>query len=254
MINLREKDNKRRVIVLLISVVIIAVGFIGVANIIENRLITYHYEKWISGSENRNTRFTISGIEDANITISFIDQPNLWYLVDITHYTSIKKHSVEGVTKPSFLPLRVHLRSITPVRNINIVLGTDMVHSLYISGENLNTRVIVDNGAKISGSKCKFYGTGIFQFVLKENVNFTSVGMDVEIGDFYAEIPAPELVLIDINLPVGMNGHFTSGNASFIRNDWPVNYGNEWGTASINEPLLDIKILHSTRVRASLRI
>ena len=129
-----------------------------------------------------------------------------------------------------------------------------MVHSLYISGENLNTRVIVDNGAKISGSRCKFYGTGIFQFVLKENVNFTSVGMDVEIGDFYAEIPAPELVLIDINLPVGMNGHFTSGNASFIRNDWLVNYGNEWGTASINEPLLDIKILHSTRVRASLRI
>jgi hypothetical protein len=245
--------NKKKLCGTLFIVVIILVGFVGIVNIIGSIPTTYHYEAWLPESETRDTRFTIASIKDANITVSFTNEPGLWYRLDITHYTSVKSHAVENAQDIPFLPLRVHLTSVTPVKNINLVFGTDVVHRLYISGENLNVLVVVDNGAKISGSKCRFYGTGVFQFVMTENVNFTSEGMDVEVGDFFLDTMAPELVFLDIDLPVGLNGRLSAPNASFIRNDWPITYYDEWGTTSINEPLLDIDIFFSARVWASLR-
>ena len=117
--------------------------------------------------------------------------------MDITHYTNGRRHSVENVTAPSFLPLRVQVSSVTRIKSINIVLGTDVAHSIYISGFNLNTVVRVDNGAKISGSHCRFYGTGSFKFIMTDNVNFTNEGMDVKIGDFFSPWESPELVFLD---------------------------------------------------------
>jgi len=233
--------------------VVIIIGIGGVVHLTNTSPTVYHYVEYLPKSDQRNTRFTVAGIEDANITISFVNKPGLWYIIDLTHYTSVKHHAVESLTSPSFLPLRVHVKSVTPVKTINIILGTDAAHNLYISGENLNTIVIVDNGAKISGTRCRFFGTGTFQFVFTENVNFTSEGMDVEVGDFILGPVSPELVVVDIDLPSGMNGRFSSPNATFIQNEWPVNYGSEWGTASIDSPLLDIQIFYSMRVWANLR-
>lgn len=151
--------------------------------------------------------------------MSFADVPGLWYRLDLTHYASVKRHAVENVLDPSFLPLRVHLTSVTPVKNINLVFGTDVAHSLYISGVNRNTIVTVDNEAKISGTKCRFYGTGVFQFFMTENVNFTSEGMDIEVGDFFLYPRTPELVVLDIDLPAGLNRRLSSSNVTFIQND-----------------------------------
>ncbi len=249
---MQKMIDKHKVIVFLIAVVIL-IGIGGIVNLISNTPTTYHYERMLPDSYPRDTRFTIANVKDANITISFVNEPGFWYRIDMTHYTSVKHHAVECVTNPSFLPLRVRVSSVTPVKTINIVLGTDVAHSLYISGENLNTIIIMDNGAKISGSRCRFFGTGVFQFIMTENVNFTGKGMDVEVGDFVLGPVSPELVVVDVDLPSGLNGRFSSPNATFIRNEWPINYGNEWGTTSIDSPLLDIQIFYSMRVWANLR-
>lgn len=244
--------DRRKAIGFLAAIVII-IGILGLVNIINSIPETYYYEARLPENNTRDTRFTIAGVNDANITISFIDEPGLWYRMELTHYTSGKRHSVENVTTPSFLPLRVQVTSVTPLKTINIVLGTDAVHSLYISGSNLNTIVTLDNGAKISGSRCRFYGTGIFRFIITENINYTTEGMDVEVGDFFLNEESPELVILDIDLPAGMNGHLSSQNTTFIHNDWEINYGDEWGTVSIDEPLVDIEIYHAQSVIADLR-
>ncbi len=251
MIAQRNIINKRMLSAVFIAVVII-VGVLGILIIIDNIPRTYHYEARLP--DTRDTRFSITGIDDANITVSFVDEPGLWYRIDVTHYTSMNRHSVENVTSPDYFPLRVSLTSITPIRNINIVLGTDVAHSLYIQGSNLNARVNVDRGAKLSNSRCRFYGSGVFQFFMSEDVNFTSGGMHIAVGDFFTNWAQPELVILDIDLPAGMNGHLSSPNASFIHNDWPAHYDDQWGTYSINEPLLDIKIYNSLEVWASLRV
>ena len=245
--------DRRKLSGIFIAVVFV-VGVVGVVVIVDNIPTTYHYEEWLPGSAVRDTRFTIAGVDDANITVSFVDEPGLWYRIDMTHYTSVKHHAVQAVTKPTFLPLRVHLTSVTRLKTINIVLGTDVAHSLYISGDNLNTVINVDNGAKISGSRCRFHSTGVFQFNLGENVNYTSEGMDLIVGDGFLLPEPPERVVLDINLPPGMNGRLSAPNVSFFQNEWPINYGDEWGTTSIDEPLLDIKIFFSMRVWAKLMI
>jgi hypothetical protein len=248
----RYLDNRKLLGAFVAAVILI--GVLGMVVIFDDTPTTYHYEERLSNGETRSTRFTISGVHDANITVSFIDEPGLWYRVDITHYTSVKHHAVQAVRKPAILPLRVHLTSVTPVKSINIVLGVDVVHSLYISGENLDTIVTVDNGAKISGSRCRFHSTGVFKFVLRENVNFTSTGMDLIVGDGFL-LPEPtELVVLDIDLPPGMNGLLRTQNTSFFRNEWPIKYDDQWGTTSIDEPLLDIRIFFSMRVWANLMI
>ena len=231
---------------------LIIIGTVGIVNIIDSTPDTFYYEASLPEDETRDARFSITGIEDTNITVSFVSEPGLWYRMDVTHYTDGKRHSVENVTEPDFLPLRVQVTSVTRVKSINVVLGTDVTHSVYISGFNLNTIVVVDNGAKISGSRCRFYGTGVFQFILTENVNYTIQGMDVEVGDFFSIYESPELVVLDINLPTGLNGHLSSPNVTFVDNDWPVSYGDEWGTTSIEDPLLDIEIYYAQRVWANL--
>lgn len=243
--------KKQKMIVLFVAVVII-IGIGGLVNLINNSPTTYHYEAWLPTSNARNTRFTIAGIDDANITITFVNDPGLWYRIGVTHYTSAKHHAVEKVTNPSFLPPRVHLTSVTPVKTINVVLGTDVAHGVYISGENLNIIIIVDNGAKISDSRCRFYGTGIFQFKMTENVNFTTKGMSLKIGDRVLRPVSPELVVLDIDLPNGLNGRMSAPNATVFNNQWPFKYDNVWGTPSIDNPLLDIEIFYSMRVLAYL--
>jgi len=252
--NLRTGTDRRKIVSVLVAVVIIIIGFLGVANIIINRPTTYHYEEWLPDPGARDTRFTIAGLDDANISISFANEPGLWYRLELTHYSSIKKHAVNAVEEPSFLPLRVHVTSVTPVKSLNIVLGTDVAHSLYIHGDNLNAVVIMDNEAKISGSRCIFYGTGAFQFVMTENVNFTSEGMDVRVGDLFAELTPPDLAVFDIDLPPGLNGRLISPNMTFIQNEWPIVYPDQVGTVSIEEPLLDIEVYHSLRVWADLKL
>lgn len=248
----RYLDNRKLLGVFVAAVILI--GVLGMVVIFDDTPTTYHYEERLSSGETRSTRFTIAGVHDANITVSFVDEPGLWYRVDMTHYTSVKHHSVNAVRKPSFLPLRVHLNSVTPVKTINIVLGTDVTHNLYISGERLNTIVKVDNGAKISGSRCRFHSTGEFKFILKENVNFTSKGMDLLIGDGFLLPEPPERVVLDINLPPGMNGRLSAQNVSVYQNEWPIKQDDQYGTNSIDEPLLDIKIFYSLRVWVKLRI
>jgi hypothetical protein len=125
---------------------------------------------------------------------------------------------------------------------------------LYISGYNLNTIVKVDNDAKISGSVCRFFGTGSFSFIMTENVNFTTEGMYIVVGDFFSPEEWPELVILDVDLPEGMNGRLSAPNVTFIQRDWPFSYGDQWGTTSIDEPLLDIEIYHATSVWANLRL
>jgi len=243
--------DKKKAVAYIIVVVIIAVG---VANNAANTIRTYHYEEKLPSNDTKNTRFTITGVEDANITVSFVDEPGLWYRIDITHYTSVKHHAVAAVTKPSFLPLRVHLTSVTRIKTISLVLGTDVAHNIYISGANLNAEVKVDNGAKISGSRCRFHSTGVFKLILGENVNFTSEGMDLVVGDGFLLPEPPERVVLDINLPPGMNGRLSAHNVSFFQNEWPIKYDNEWRTISIDEPLLDIKVFYSLRVWTKLMI
>ncbi len=242
--------DKRKLSGVFVAVVVI-VGIMGIVIIVDNTPRTYHYEARLP--DRRDTRFSITGVDDANITVSFVDEPGLWYRMDVTHYTSSNRHSVVNVTNPAYFPLRVHLSSITAVKNVNIVLGTDVAHSLYIQGDNLNTLVRVDKGAKLSNSMCRFYGTGVFQFFMSEDVNFTSGGMRVSIGDFFANWAVPELVVLDIDLPAGLNGYLSSPNTTFIHNEWPAHYGDQWGTNSISDPLLDIEIYDSLEVWASLR-
>ncbi|MFW9798000.1 MAG: hypothetical protein ACFFE2_13245 [Candidatus Thorarchaeota archaeon] len=242
----------RRKLVGLLVVIVVILGFFGFVGYIHDIPTTYHYETWLPNSDKRDTRITITGLTDANITVSYVDEPGLWYRMDITHYDSTKRHAVENVTDPSFFPLRVHVTSVTPVKRLDLFLGTDVAHSLYISGTNLNTKIILDNGAKLSGSRCRFYGTGTFQFFMTDDVNFTEGGMDVKVGDFFTDSPSTELVIVDVNLPAGLNGRLSSPNVSFVQNEWPVKYGQEWGTILIDEPLLDIEIYSSLKVWANL--
>ena len=76
----------------------------------------------------------------------------------------------------------------------------------------------------------------------------------VKVGDLFSNPTPPELVVLDIDLPTGLNGRVISPNVTPIQNDWPINYGDEYGTVSIDDPLLDIKVYHSNRVWANLRL
>ena len=238
-------------------VVVAIVGVLGVPFVMKTTSSTYQHEEYLPELNSRNTRVFLSDLEDANITVTFTNEPDLWFRMSVTQYTSRVRHRIETYTDSSSSTLTMELTSVIRIKSINLELGTDVVHSIQISGENLNTLVVVDNGAKISESFFHYYSTGILQFIMTENVNFTTRGMKVETGwAFYPYISyswPQEQVILDINLPTGLNGNLFAPNTTFIENDWIYHGQNQWSTASINEPLLDIAIFDSKRVWARLQ-
>jgi hypothetical protein len=189
---IRRYFSQNKVLGLSLAMVVI-VGVLGIPFVMKAIPSTYQHEEYMPELDSRNTRVFLSDLEDTNITITFVNEPGLWYRMSVTHYTTGERHRVESITDSSSSTLTIELTTVTRIKSIYLELGTDVVHSIHINGENLNTRVVVDNGAQISGSICSFHATGIFQFIMKQDSHSTIIYLIHGLRNLYCWISISQL-------------------------------------------------------------
>ncbi len=236
----------RKVVGVVVAVVVVT-SVLGIIFVIPATSSQFHYEDHLSPSDPDGVRVVLDGLEDTNVTITFVAEPTLWYRMDITQYNSGKSHSIEAIRFDTHLYLGTYVTA-GRIQDIMLVLGTGAVYAITIAGENVNATVVYDNGARLGSQTHMFTATGIFRFRLTENVNFTDHGMRIR-----AEPTNPDFVFLDIDLPDGLNADLKAPDATFVLNEWPMVVGNHYRTTSTDEPFLDVDIPYSPVV-ASLRL
>ncbi len=241
----RPPINRRKAAAFLIVVLVVS-GFLGYFFIIPAVSTHFHYEGRWDPSNPEGAGISLLDLEDTNITVMFIDDPTLWYRIDVVHYSPGRAHHFDART------WGVTIDGITSrVKDILVVLGNATSYGLLIIGDNLNTTITYDNGALVGGARnVRYDASGIFRLRIAEDVNRDHGGMQIDVVNTPEWTYGDPLVLLDINLPEGMNGRLSTASpyvsdvpdVIFVHNEWPRNYyGYIFTTTSITDPMIDIE-------------
>lgn len=228
-------------------IIILVVGFIEIY--LPAISFQFSYEGELKFSDPEDIRVSFSDLEDTNITISFVDDPTLWYRMNLTLYERGRSPEVRTASYYDHLELSME-DPAARIQDIKLLLGTSAYYKITIVGQNLNVNITHDNSARLEGQTITCSATGIFRYKLTENVNFTDKGLRVQ------TLTDPDLVILDIDLPDGLNGDLIARNATFIINEWPYvnpDYTYYYTAPPSPLPLLRLDVEDSPVV-ASLRL
>lgn len=203
----------KRLLAFVVLSIIIGMGIVVFLAI--NPIITHaYYSKSIPDSDSafRAVAFRFEEMEDTNLTISYVDDPTLWYSMNITLYEASMASaafSFEDKTGIDVVDYTSTLQAFTRIKSVNVVFGSGWFYKIYISGTNLNVSIRYDNNAKL-GNRDEFL-FGIFSVECTGNVYFTfTKNVNYALGDMGALIGGPnnipENVYLDVDLPVGLDG------------------------------------------------
>ncbi len=226
------------VAVILVAVVGVMVVFVG----LPLTQTQFHYEAQYPAGE---TRYVLLLLDDfdttpTDISIQFVDDPTLMYSIDVSQYEPGLHHVFQHNEREERFVVEVD-QSIggSQTSSVDITLGTGTYYAISIDGELLDIVITYDHGAILNGQEVSIevFNNSTFEFVFNENVNFTSSGLSVRTGLLVD-------VLLDIDLPDGMNGVLTFSPSLTFASTLMVGWGqtglNEISTSSTTEPLLDI--------------
>jgi hypothetical protein len=167
-------------------------------------------ETWIRGS---NLQLYCNNLHDTNVTISFQNNRDLWYSIDITLYEP--SHPSKAFLWRTQKIGIVELDAFQRVESIVIVLGTGGYYDLFLNGENVNASVTYSNEVFLANSTDDdstgtflFCATGKLYFALNENVDCSEGGLDVIVGSrsICGTWLYPDEVYLDIDVPDGLCG------------------------------------------------
>ncbi len=250
-----EKRTKKAAIV-----IVLVLGGLGVSITYIGPLLTYgvshHLEERVPDQLDVFA-FGLSGLEDTNLTITYRNDSSLLYEVDFTLYEPATFD--QAMTINPVLEHWLFLEAKMRIQSMTVVLGTGLPYTLGVWGETaLNTTMIFDNGAILDeidefGDDIYYSATGILRLAITENVTVK------EWARFHFDYPiCPEIVLLDIDLPEGVEGYLELGTTpvSFsVLDGWYFRGSGRYST--ISEPYVlpsvTINVHNSDYVYASLR-
>jgi len=223
--------------VVLMTVVGVLVVFVG----LPAAQTQFHYEAQYPSGETRHVMLLLDDFDTTptDISIRFVDDPTLMYSIVVTQYESGRHHSLQHNELEERIIVEVgQTIGGSQTSSVDITLGTGTYYIISIDGDLLNVDITYDNGAVINGQDVVVtsYHNGSLDFVFTEDVNFTSSGINIR-TTYDVD------VLLDINLPDGMNGLLTIPMSTSFASSSMVGWGQtsltEISTSATTEPLLD---------------
>jgi len=265
-----KKPINRRKIVGLVIVIIVASGLLFVYNY-GLPSTSFHSELWYPQQISKSSVFfSISLLYDCTLNISFVDEEDLVYRMDIRlsepafasdAFVLTVSHSWArgyGSVSVSFKGAIIRTTA-TPVlvEEVQLVLGSATPYDILISGSNVNSSITFGNNMTASESSLFYSATGSnLNISFTEDMVFGSSGMEVRVSE-----DLPDYVNLFADLPSGVNGTLstTSVLERVLVNGWTYRpdpyppYVTTYSTNSLNpEPLLSLQVDAVYRVRAWL--
>ncbi len=156
----------------------------------------------------------ISEFTDCNLTITFIDEPNLLYRMDIEYYEPVPIWSAyprHEITVGSLEAIAyIHPTHTRRVRSLNITVGPAVYSLYFFRCYNLNSTIIYDGTVELNQTLV-YYASGSLDVIVTEDIR-NGIG---------ASITSDE-VRLDITVPTGFSGgvFFRSVSVTVERTGW----------------------------------
>jgi hypothetical protein len=241
-------NEMERVKVAIILVIVISVGIGGVFLLLGGVSSTeFHYEHVYPSGETKQALVSLWGLEDTNVSITFEDNPALLHSLDIELYSAGDIFQYELEDKASYYWIK--LEATDRIKSLDLVLGTGPKYEIGIHGTNINSTITYSNGALLRGQQIEYYGSGFLRFVLDEDIDFSTEGLDVLIRE---EAGVRGDLDLNIDLPEGLNGRvsFDTTSLTIAENEgWAFRSEGHYSTDAVSpQPLLDLLIICRTVV------
>ncbi len=252
---MKERTKKVAIIIVLV------LGGLGMSITYVGPLLTYglshHLEERVP-EQLGAFAIGLSGLQDTNLTITYRNDSSLLYELDFTLYEPAT--FTQAMTVDHFSEHWLFLEAEQRIQSMSLVLGTGIPYTLDVWGDTpLNTTIVFDNGAIFNdigglGDKISYHATGVLRLAITENVFINHwVSFNLDGGHI-----TPEFVLLDIDLPEGVEGYLDLGTtpASFSTLDgWYFRGSGQYSTTTEFEafPSVRFNLRNSEYVYASLR-
>jgi hypothetical protein len=195
----------KKVVASVIAIIVIGAG--TVLLLLPRSADTFHLEKNLPEGNYTSISFQLKGIQDCSLNVSFVNNPDLFYSLDIQLYASAPAATAfdvsiggEGLTL-----LQVQFIGKTRIKNINLVLGSGLPYAIGVLGTNVNGTFIYENNAIGSSASLVFLATGSFvDLRLTEDMVFSNTEMEIDVGTGSQD--RPNIVYLSVDLPDGVNG------------------------------------------------
>lgn len=234
----------RRAIAVVLALLVVAAG--TVILLLPRSASSFHLEAEYSGDGIDPIFFWLTGLQDCSLNVSFIDDPDLMYEIDVELYESQPAPSAFDLSVDQFLDIR--FEGILSIKSLQVTLGSGVSYMIRVSSfcSNVNATFIYANNVIGSAASLHYSATGSFiSLTFTEEMVFSDIGMEVSVG----AAGEPDLAYLHTDLADGVNGKATFREPLSIHSNtgWVYRSGflNEvtYSTDPVNpEPLLEIRI------------
>ncbi|MGQ4912380.1 MAG: hypothetical protein ACP6KW_09450 [Candidatus Thorarchaeota archaeon] len=198
----------------------------------------FRYERGCAPNETRVFYLNLNVI-DTNVTVSFVDDPDLLYQIDVEEYSHGASHTPTYEEDETSMSFYINGLDSARLEQVDVRLGTGTFCDILIWGSNINASVVFGNRAKLDGQTCAFISDGRVRFEFSEDVSFSNSSIDVVVNG------ADDATVV-VDLPLGMNGRMNVKPSATIvsqsASGWFLVNSTVWATSSTDTPLLYIDI------------
>ena len=191
----------------------------------------------------------LANLQDCALNISFVDDPELLYIIDVELYEPSPASSAFEMTVNDYREqsgwMDIRFNGILSIKSLQVVLGSGVPYEIVVpsSGSNVNATLIYGNNVLGSGASLHYSATGsIANLIFTEDMVFSETGMEVGLG-------GADYVYFHMDLADGLNGKATFREPLFIHSNTGWTFRSQffdqvtYSTDPLNpEPLLEIAI------------
>jgi hypothetical protein len=232
----------RRAVAIVLALIVVGAG--TVILLLPQSLSSFHLEADYTGEGVDPIYLWLTDIQDCNLTVTFTDNPDLLYSIDIDLYEAAPSSSAFVLTVEEWFDIR--FQAILSIKSLQVTLGTGVPYKIVVSGTDVNATFIYDNNVIGSGASLNYGATGSFiSLNFTEDMVFSDTGMEVRVG----ATGEADIAYLHTDLPDGVNGEATFREPLSLHSviGWVYRSGflNEvtYSTDPLNtEPLLEIGI------------
>lgn len=245
-----------------IVIVIVVVGATAAVMLIPQSSSTYHLEAAYLVGERTPVGLSFSGVTDCTLDISFVDNPDLLYAIDVWLYEPLLPSSAFHLTltddRDQSGAVSVLFEGVARIKCLQVVLGSGVPYNILVASpcSDMETTIVYTNNMIGTNATLDYSATGSsLDLTFTEDMIFSERGMDVTVG----ETALADTVYLSVNLVDGVNGRAVLSTPLTIhQNTGWVNRSTfldqvTYNTNSLNpEPLLNIDIRAAEDVYAWL--
>jgi hypothetical protein len=203
----RMSTMNRRAVALVLALIVVGAGTLIL--LLPQSSSSFHFEADYPEGDRYPVYLWLTDIQDCALNVSFVDDPNFLYEMDVELYESQPASSAFDLTVNDYRItsgwMDVSLHGVESIKSLQVTLGSGVPYFIVVTGTDVNATFIYDNNVMGSGECLDYSASGSFvNLQFTEDVVVSNEGMEIEVGTSGAK--RPDNIYLTLDLPDGVNG------------------------------------------------